>query len=55
MIWFQYGLSIIFLILLGAVAAKAGGSTIPKAVLRVTIWGTIAMAATAAIGYLFGT
>lgn len=47
--------SLLFLALLGAVGAKAGGADIPRAVLRVTFWGAFAMAATAAIGSLFGT
>jgi VIT1/CCC1 family predicted Fe2+/Mn2+ transporter len=37
------------------VAAKAGGSSVSKAIIRVTFWGTAAMALTAAVGYLFGT
>ncbi|MGV3585514.1 MAG: VIT1/CCC1 transporter family protein [Adhaeribacter sp.] len=49
-----YGLSIVFLIILGATAAKTGGSSITKAMLRVTIWGTLAMGLTAFAGYLFG-
>lgn len=49
-----YGFSIISLIILGAIAAKTGGSSIVKAVLRVTIWGTLAMGLTALVGYLFG-
>jgi VIT1/CCC1 family predicted Fe2+/Mn2+ transporter len=49
-----YIFAIIFLILLGAVAAKAGGSGILKAILRITFWGTVAMGLTAAVGYLFG-
>lgn len=53
MIWGQYGFSIVFLIVLGAVAAKAGGSSILKAVLRITFWGTAAMGLTAWVGYLF--
>jgi VIT1/CCC1 family predicted Fe2+/Mn2+ transporter len=44
-----------FLMLLGAVGAKAGGAPIGKGVARVTFWGAIAMAATYAIGSLFGT
>ncbi|WP_343328973.1 VIT family protein [Polaribacter staleyi] len=48
-----YGSAIIFLIILGALAAKAGGSNITKAVLRITFWGTIAMGITALVGYLF--
>lgn len=47
--------ALLFLALLGAIGAKAGGAPIGKAVLRVTFWGAFAMAATAAIGSLFGT
>jgi VIT1/CCC1 family predicted Fe2+/Mn2+ transporter len=47
--------SLLFLALLGGIGAKAGGANIGKAVLRVTFWGAFAMAATAAIGTLFGT
>ncbi|MFM9897459.1 VIT family protein [Sphingorhabdus sp.] len=47
--------ALLFLVVLGAVGAKAGGAPIGRAVLRVTFWGAIAMAATAAIGALFGT
>jgi len=49
-----YGSSILFLITLGIVAAKTGGSNIKKAILRITIWGTLAMGLTALVGYLFG-
>ena len=49
-----YGLAIIFLAILGALAAKTGGSSISKAVFRVTFWGTIAMVLTAIVGHLFG-
>lgn len=51
--YYLYGFAIIFLILLGAMAAKAGGSSIWKATLRITFWGTLAMGVTALIGYLF--
>jgi VIT1/CCC1 family predicted Fe2+/Mn2+ transporter len=54
MIYLQYGFAIIFLIVLGSVAAKAGGSNITRAVIRITFWGTLAMGLTALIGYLFG-
>ena len=50
----QYVFSIIFLALSGAVAAKVGGSGIMKSVLRICFWGTVAMAVTALVGYLFG-
>ena len=49
-----YGLAIIFLAILSALAAKTGGSSISKAVFRVTFWGTIAMVLTAIVGHLFG-
>lgn len=54
MIYFQYGFSILFLALSGTIAAKVGGSIISKSVLRICIWGTVAMAMSALIGYLFG-
>jgi vacuolar iron transporter family protein len=53
--WVVSGASLVFLALLGGVGAKAGGAPIAKAVVRVTFWGAMAMAATAAIGSLFGT
>jgi len=49
-----YGFSTIFLVILGSIAAKAGGSSIIKAVIRITFWGTIAMGLTAIVGSLFG-
>lgn len=51
--YIQYGCAILFLIILGALAAKTGGSNRLTAILRITVWGTFAMAATALIGYLF--
>ncbi len=47
--------SLLFLALLGAIGAKAGGATLWRATGRVTFWGMIAMALTAAIGKLVGT
>jgi len=49
-----YGFALFFLIVLGALAAKTGGSSIGKAILRITFWGTVAMGLTALVGYLFG-
>jgi VIT1/CCC1 family predicted Fe2+/Mn2+ transporter len=49
-----YGFTIIFLIILGTIAAKTGGSSIKKAILRIAIWGSIAMGLSAFVGYLFG-
>ncbi|MEO6177081.1 MAG: VIT family protein [Flavobacterium circumlabens] len=54
MVVYQYGFSILFLALSGILAAKAGGSHTLKAVLRICIWGTFAMAMSALVGYLFG-
>ena len=54
MVYIQYGFSLLFLIVLGTLAARTGGSSIQKAVLRVTFWGTVAMGITAFIGYVFG-
>ena len=53
MILYQYGFAILFLVILGALAAKTGGSNIGKAILRITFWGTIAMGMTALIGHIF--
>lgn len=44
-----------FLMLLGAVGAAAGGAPVTKGVVRVAVWGVLAMAATYFIGSLFGT
>lgn len=52
--YWLYGFTIIFLIILGAISAKTGGSNIKKAILRITIWGTIAMGLSALVGYIFG-
>lgn len=51
---FIAGTSLVFLALLGAVAARAGGASIWKGATRVTFWGAAAMAITAAVGSLFG-
>jgi VIT1/CCC1 family predicted Fe2+/Mn2+ transporter len=42
------------LALLGAIGAKAGGSSILRATARVTFWGALAMVLIAGIGKLFG-
>jgi VIT1/CCC1 family predicted Fe2+/Mn2+ transporter len=52
--YYLYGMSILFLSILGMVAARTGGSSISKAIVRVTFWGTIAMVLTALVGYFFG-
>ncbi len=52
--YYLYGITILSLVFLGAVSAKTGGSSITKAVLRIVIWGTIAMGLSALVGYIFG-
>jgi VIT1/CCC1 family predicted Fe2+/Mn2+ transporter len=47
--------SIVFLAILGALAAKAGGAPIGPATIRVTFWGACAMGVTAGVGTVFGT
>ncbi len=49
-----YGSALIFLILLGGISARTGGSSMTKAIFRITFWGTIAMGLTALVGYWFG-
>jgi VIT1/CCC1 family predicted Fe2+/Mn2+ transporter len=47
--------SLVFLGVLGAMGARAGGAKVLRGALRVMFWGALAMATTAAIGALFGT
>ena len=49
------GTSLVFLALLGGVAARAGGAGVTVGAIRVTFWGALAMALTAGVGALFGT
>ena len=46
--------SLLFLSLLGGIAARAGGAPIIAGAIRVTFWGALAMALTAGVGRLFG-
>lgn len=50
----QYISAIIFLIILGITSAYTGGSRVLPAIIRITFWGSLAMGATALVGYLFG-
>ena len=52
--YYLYGFATIFLIILGSLSAKMGGSNIGKAIIRITFWGTVAMGLTALVGYMFG-
>ena len=49
------GTSLLFLALLGALAAHTGGAGVMVGAIRVTFWGALAMAITAGVGALFGT
>ena len=49
------GTSLVFLALLGVLAARAGGASMSVGAMRVTFWGALAMAITAGVGALFGT
>ena len=49
------GTSLLFLALLGGLAARAGGAGVTLGAIRVTFWGALAMALTAGVGALFGT
>ena len=45
--------SLMFLALLGGLAARAGGARVAIGAIRVTFWGALAMAVTAGVGWLF--
>ena len=47
--------SLVFLALLGAIAARTGGASLWTGAFRITFWGALAMAVTAGVGKLFGT
>jgi VIT1/CCC1 family predicted Fe2+/Mn2+ transporter len=49
------GTSLMFLALLGGLAARVGGAGVAIGAIRVTFWGALAMVVTAGIGWLFGT
>jgi VIT1/CCC1 family predicted Fe2+/Mn2+ transporter len=46
--------SLVFLALLGGLAARAGGASVSVGAVRVTFWGVLAMMLTAAVGHFFG-
>jgi VIT1/CCC1 family predicted Fe2+/Mn2+ transporter len=54
LIWMVIISSLVFLALLGGWGAQAGGAKIATGAWRVTFWGAIAMALTAAVGWMFG-
>lgn len=54
LVWAVSVSSLLFLALLGWVAARTGGAPVITSVIRVTFWGALAMALTAGVGSLFG-
>ena len=54
LMWAVSGSALLFLVLLGSLAARAGGASMMTAAARVTFWGALAMALTAGVGALFG-
>lgn len=54
LVWTVSGFSLLFLALLGALAARAGGAPVWNSVVRVTFWGALTMALTAGVGAIFG-
>ncbi len=54
LMWTVSGSSLLFLALLGSLAARTGGAPVITAAKRVTFWGALAMAVTAGVGALFG-
>jgi VIT1/CCC1 family predicted Fe2+/Mn2+ transporter len=52
--YWLYGFTTVFLMVLGVASARTGGSDVKKAILRITLWGTVAMGLSALVGYIFG-
>jgi VIT1/CCC1 family predicted Fe2+/Mn2+ transporter len=55
LIFVVFASTLIFLGILGSLAAQAGGASLLRGAVRVIFWGMLAMAVTAGIGALFGT
>ena len=54
LMWAVSASSLLFLALLGSLAARVGGAAVITATVRVTFWGALALALTAGVGALFG-
>ena len=54
LLWSVFLTSLLFLAVLGGLAARTGGSPVRVGVMRITFWGALAMAITAGVGMLFG-
>ena len=55
LVWIVSGTALLFLAVLGALAAYVGGSGMLRAAVRVTFWGALALGLTAAVGHFFNT
>ncbi|HLF09988.1 MAG TPA: VIT1/CCC1 transporter family protein, partial [Gammaproteobacteria bacterium] len=55
LMWSVSGSSLLFLAVLGSLAARTGGASVVAAAVRVTFWGALAMGLTAGVGAVFGT
>jgi VIT1/CCC1 family predicted Fe2+/Mn2+ transporter len=51
--WSVFLTSLVFLAVLGGLAARTGGAEIRTGVIRITFWGALAMAITTGVGMLF--
>jgi len=54
LMWIVAASSLIFLAILGSLAAQAGGASVMTSAIRVTFWGALAMGLTTGVGALFG-
>ncbi|HET6433658.1 VIT family protein [Dyella sp.] len=54
LLWSVFLTSLVFLAVLGGLAARTGGSPVRVGVMRITFWGALAMALTTGVGMLFG-
>ena len=54
LMWAVAASSLLFLAILGSLAARAGGASVMTSATRVTFWGALAMTLTAGVGTLFG-
>jgi VIT1/CCC1 family predicted Fe2+/Mn2+ transporter len=52
--WSVFLTSVVFLAVLGALAARTGGANMRIGATRITFWGALAMAVTTGVGMLFG-
>lgn len=52
--WAVSAAALFFLVLLGGLGAWAGGAPLMRGILRVALWGALALAVTAGVGRLFG-